>query len=239
MLKDRLQRTQALLGREGAAKVCGASVMVIGCGAVGGYALEMIARLGFGKIYVVDFDVFEESNMNRQILAVTETIGRKKCAVAKERVLSINPEAQVIALDMKVGADNLDFILQERPDFVIDAIDDVKAKAALVKFLTDHNIRAVSAMGAALKTKPELLRAVTLDKTEGCPLAKKLREMLRGCGCDLKKVHCVYSNEPVKICKDENGNNVLGSLPMVPAAMGAMLATEILNRCLEASPELL
>lgn len=233
MLNERLKRTIALLGEEKARKISNASVMVIGCGAVGGYALEMIARLGFGKIWVVDFDVFEESNINRQILAVSQTLGRKKCEVAKERVLSINPSAEVVALDMKIVEDNLAFILSEKPDFVIDAIDDVKAKAALIKFLVENEIKAVSAMGAALKTKPELLRVATLDKTEGCHLAKKLREMLRQEKCALKKVRCVYSSEAVKICKDEAGNNILGSLPMVPAAMGTMLASEILAQCLE------
>lgn len=233
MLKERLQRTIALLGEEKAGKISAASVMVIGCGAVGGYALEMISRLGFGKIWTVDFDVFEESNINRQILAVSETIGRKKCEVAKKRVLSINPLANVEAVDMKITTDNLGFILNEKPDFVIDAIDDVQAKAALIKFLADNNIKAVSAMGAALKTKPELLRTATLDKTEGCHLAKKLRDILRHQGCDLKKVRCVYSAEPVKICKDAEGNNILGSLPMVPAAMGTMLAAEVLACCLE------
>lgn len=231
MLNERLQRTTALLGKEKAAKVCQASVMVIGCGAVGGYALEMIARLGFGKIWTVDFDTFEESNINRQILALTETIGRKKCEVARERVLSINPEAEVAATDMRIAPDTLGFILNAKPDFVIDAIDDVPAKAALIKFLAENNIKAVSAMGAALKTKPELLRAATLDKTEGCPLAKKLREILRREKCNLQKVRCVYSAEPVKICKDADGNNILGSLPMVPAAMGAMLAAEVLRMC--------
>lgn len=231
MLNERLQRTIALLGEEKAEKIRTASVMVIGCGAVGGYALEMIARLGFGKIYVVDFDTFEESNVNRQILALSETIGRKKCEVAKERILSINPVAEVVAFDMKIAADNLAFILREKPDFVIDAIDDVQAKAALIKFLADNNIKAVSAMGAALKTKPELLRAGTLDKTTGCHLAKKLRDMLRHQGCDLKKIRCVYSPEAVKICKDEAGNNILGSLPMVPAAMGTMLASEVFKLC--------
>ncbi len=235
MLNKRLQRTTALLGKEKAAKVCQASVMVIGCGAVGGYALEMVARLGFGKIWTVDFDTFEESNVNRQILAVTETIGRKKCDVAKERVQSINPEAEVMAVDMKITADTLDFILTAKPDFVIDAIDDVPAKVALIKFLADNNIKAVSAMGAALKTKPELLHTATLDKTAGCALAKKLRDMLRKEGCALSKVRCVYSAEPVKICKDADGNNILGSLPMVPAAMGAMLAAEILQMCIAES----
>lgn len=231
MLSERLNRTTALLGKDKVVKIRGASVMVIGCGAVGGYALEMVARLGFGKIWAVDFDVFEESNVNRQILAVTETIGRKKCEVAKERIMAINPEAEAVAVDMKISTDNLGFILREKPDFVIDAIDDVPAKAAMIKFLTDNGVAAVSAMGAALKTRPELLRVAALDKTEGCHLAKKLREMLRHGGCDLKKVRCVYSGEAVKICKDENGNNILGSLPMVPAAMGAMLAAEALRFC--------
>lgn len=231
MLNERLQRTIALLGKDKADKIRHTSVMIIGCGAVGGYALEMIARLGFGKIWAVDFDVFEESNINRQILALTETIGRKKCEVAKERALAINPAADITAVDMKITPANLDFILKEKPDFVIDAIDDVTAKAALIKFLADNDIPAVSAMGAALKTKPELLRTATLNKTEGCHLAKKLRDILRRENCDLKKVHCVYSAETVKICKDENGNNILGSLPMVPAAMGIQLAAEVLQQC--------
>lgn len=233
MLEERLKRTIALLGKEKAEKIFQSSVMVIGCGAVGGYALEMVARLGFGKIWVVDFDVFEESNINRQILALTTSIGRLKCEVAKERVLAINPEAKVIALNMKVAEDNLDFIAKENPDFVIDAIDDVKAKVALIKYLSCHQIKAVSAMGAALKTEPQCLHVATLDKTKGCHLAKKMRDMLKQQGVDLHRVRCVYSDEAVKICKDEYGNNILGSLPMVPMAMGSMLATEIFKRCCE------
>ena len=232
-LDERFTRTIALLGKEKAQRVFNTSVMIIGCGAVGGYALEMIARLGFKKIFVVDFDTFEPSNLNRQILATTQTIGLKKCLVAKERVLSINPDAEIVALDMKVAADNLSFILQEQPDFVIDAIDDVAAKAALLAFLAEHDISVVSAMGAALKTKPELLKTTTLDKTQGCHLAKKLREILRKQQVDLRKIHCVYSPENVKICKDENGQNVLGSLPIVPAVMGTMLASFVLHKVLE------
>ena len=231
-LRDKLQRTIALLGEEKAAKVFNASVMVIGCGAVGGYALEMIARLGFGKIWAVDFDVFEASNINRQILATTETIGRQKCEVACERVAAINPDAAGVALNMRIEPGQLDFIDEAKPDFVIDAIDDVPAKTALAAFLVRKDIRFVSAMGAALKTRPELLRVAALDKTEGCALAKKMRENLRREDVDLRRVRCVYSPEKVKICKDEAGNNILGSLPMVPAAMGSLLAAEILRQVL-------
>lgn len=228
MLNERLKRTVALLGEEKAARVFEASVMVIGCGAVGGYVLEMVARLGFKKIWAVDFDVFEESNINRQILATVATLGQKKCDVARERALLINPDAEVIAIDKRVVEGEFDFILEAKPDFVIDAIDDVAGKCALIKFLACHQIRFVSAMGAALKTKPEMLKAASLDKTEGCHLAKKVRDILRHQGVDLKGVRCVYSPEAVKICKDEAGNNILGSLPMVPAMMGTMLAGEVL-----------
>lgn len=234
MLESRLNRTIALIGKDKMDKVSSSSVMVIGCGAVGGYALEMIARLGFGKIMVVDFDVFEESNINRQILALSSTLNMKKVDVAKKRVWDINAEAEVIALDKKITKDNLDFILEYKPDYVIDAIDDVVAKCELLEFLVNNNIEFVSAMGAGLKTKPEMLKAAKLDKTQGCNLAKKIRDILRVKRVDLKQVECVYSDESVKICKDENGNNILGSLPIVPAVMGVMLANLILKKCIGA-----
>lgn len=144
-LEERLQRTIALLGKEKAERVFGASVMVIGCGAVGGYALEMVARLGFGKIRAVDFDRFEASNINRQILATISTIGCKKCEAACERVREINPDAEVRGLDIRITADNLDFIRNENPDVVIDAIDDVQAKCSLAAFLARNSICFVSA----------------------------------------------------------------------------------------------
>lgn len=221
---ERFCRTISLLGKDKALKLANAKVMIIGCGAVGGYALECVARLGINNIVAVDFDCFEMSNINRQILALDSTIGKKKSEVAKERILAINPNANVKAFDLKVDASNLDFILDEKPDFVIDAIDDVVAKCDLIEFMVNCNIKFVSAMGAALKYKPELLKIATLDKTSCCRLAKKLRDILAKRGVNLKQVNCVYSTEAVKICKDVMGNNVLGSLVMVPMAMGAELA---------------
>ena len=224
MMEELFARTISFLGKDKASKLVDTKVMVIGCGAVGGYALECIARLGVGNIVVVDFDCFENSNINRQILALDTTIGKKKCNVAKERVLAINPNANVKAFDLKIDNAHLDFISQEKPDYVIDAIDDVVAKCDLIEYLVKHNVKFVSAMGAALKFKPELLKISTLDKTSSCRLAKKLRDILSKRNVDLKKVNCVYSSEAVKVCKDEFGNNVLGSLVMVPMAMGANLA---------------
>jgi tRNA A37 threonylcarbamoyladenosine dehydratase len=229
MNEERFARTISLLGKDKALRLSNAKVMVIGCGAVGGYALECIARLGVSNIVVVDFDCFENSNINRQILAIDSTLGSKKCDVAKERVLAINPDADVKAFDLKIDDKHLDFISQEKPDYVIDAIDDVVAKCDLIEYLVAHDIKFISAQGAALKFKPELLKISTLDKTSCCRLAKKLRDILSKRGVDLKKVNCVYSTETVKVCKDEFGNNVLGSLVMVPMAMGAELAYFVFN----------
>lgn len=227
MLEERLERSIAILGKEKFEKLVNSSVMIIGVGAVGGYALEMVARLGVKNIMVVDFDVFEKSNINRQILANVDTIGKKKVNVAFDRVIKINPDANIKAIDLKLEPQNLDFILRENPSFVIDAIDDVKAKGALIEFLVKNEIKFVSAMGAALKFKPELLKISTLDKTTNCHLAKKLRDILRKNSVNLKKVGVVFSTEDAKNVKDDNGNNVLGSLALVPMSMGAMLASKM------------
>ncbi len=229
MLEERLERSIAILGKEKFDKLVNSSVMIIGVGAVGGYALEMVTRLGIKNITVVDFDCFEKSNINRQILANIDTIGLKKIDVAVERINKINPDAKVKAIDLKLCADNLEFILDCKPCFVIDAIDDLKAKAGVIEFLLKNEIKFISAMGAALKFKPELLKISTLDKTTNCHLAKKLREMLRKNGVNLKKVDVVFSTEEVHAIKDSKGNNVLGSLALVPMGMGALLVSKMFD----------
>ena len=120
---DRLTRTRMLLGDEGLSRLQNAAVMVVGLGAVGGYALEALARSGIGRLVLVDFDVFDESNINRQILALTSTVGQKKTEVARRRVLDINPDCIVETRDMFVNADTLPQLLDIPVDFVVDAID--------------------------------------------------------------------------------------------------------------------
>jgi tRNA A37 threonylcarbamoyladenosine dehydratase len=233
MLEERLTRTIALLGKQKANTLFSSTVMIIGLGAVGGYALEMLARLGISNLILVDFDTFETSNINRQILALTDTINQKKCDIAKERVLKINPDCNVIALDIKLTPSNLDFIKNYKPDFIIDAIDDISAKTSLIEYLVNNEIPFISAMGAALKFNPELLKTTTLDQTSACHLAKKLRENLRKKNVPLKKVPVVFSTEPSHIIKDENNQNILGSLPLVPMAMGASLAHFALKKIIK------
>lgn len=217
------KRCIALIGEDNFNIIHNAKVMVIGLGAVGGYALESIVRTGVNNIVVVDFDVFEASNLNRQILATINSLGLKKCDEAKKRILEINPSANVKVYDLKIKEDILSFIKEENPNFVIDAIDDVVAKCDLIEFLVNNNIGFVSAMGAALKFDPTLIKDCTLDKTDNCHLAKKVRGIMKKKGVDLNKVNVVYSKEASKIVKDECGNNVLGSVCFVPMAMGAKL----------------
>ena len=172
MISNRFMRTRALIGNEAMNKLEGSTVMIVGVGAVGGYALEAMARSGVGKLILVDFDSFDETNINRQILALTSTIGKKKTQVAKERVEQINPDCKVVALDMFVDKNNVNELISMKPDFVIDAIDSIKPKCELIKMLVDNNVDFISSMGAALKTDTDTIKIAKLNQTQKCILPK-------------------------------------------------------------------
>ncbi len=239
-IPQRLMRTGLLVGEEGIKKLQNARVMIIGVGAVGGYALEAIARAGIGHITVVDFDVFDESNINRQILALTSTIGRKKVEVAAERIKQINPDCQVEMKDMFVGASTLPSLLTGEFDMVIDAIDSLNAKCNLIEELNKRKIPFISSMGAALRTETSCIKVSTLDKTKNCGLSRLLRQRLRRRGVDIKQIKCVYSdeanNEQRKTACVVNENpserNTLGSLPTITAIFGLTIANEVIKTLL-------
>lgn len=233
MLAQQHQRTIALIGKENHELLTTSTIMIIGLGAVGGYALECLTRIGVKNLIVVDFDTFDPTNLNRQILATHQTLNQKKTLSALERIKNINPNATPTALDIKLTVDNLNFIKEHSPDFVIDAIDDLKAKTSLIEFLHTNNIAFISALGAALKYNPELLTTTTLNKTSNCPLAKKLRSLLRLNNLPLNEINVVYSTEQTTTPKDQNNPPVLGSLPFVPMAMGAHLAHYALKTLIE------
>lgn len=236
-ISPRLMRTGLLLGAQGIEHLQQATVMVVGVGAVGGYALEAIARSGVGHLILVDFDVFDETNINRQILALGSTVGRKKIEVAKERVLDINPDCKVEVRDVFVNSDTLPTLLAEKVDFVIDAIDSLNSKCCLIEALQARGIPFISSMGAALRTDTSFIKLGSLDKTKNCGLAKHLRQRLRRRGVDIKKVRCVYSDEPaderrkqaVVANDDPEKRNVLGSLPTITAIFGLMIANEAIK----------
>ena len=242
MDKSRFVRTRALLGEEAMQKIYASTVMVIGCGAVGGYVIEALARSGVGKIIVVDFDVFDISNINRQILALTSTIGRKKAEVAKERILEINPACDVVIKEMFVKSENVDELLEMKPDFIIDAIDSLNPKCCLIEALVKAEIPFISSMGAARKTDPFLIRFDRLNKTKVCPLARFIRKRLNRRGVDISKVNCVYSIEEANQtdysafgedfdATDESIQRLpLGSLPTITATFGLIIANEVIKR---------
>lgn len=232
----RLMRTKLLLGEEGIAKLQHACVMIIGLGAVGGYALEGIARSGVGKLILVDFDRFDETNINRQILALSSTIGRKKAEVAAERVREINPTCEVVVKDIFVDSDNVQQLLEMKPDFVVDAIDSLSAKCGLIEALSNSGIPFISSMGAALKTDTSRIKLAKLNQTKNCGLSRQLRQRLKRRGVDLTKITCVYSDEQVVLPETaiiqtaEGERNILGSLPTVTAIFGLTIAGEVIKQ---------
>ncbi len=241
MENSRFMRIEALLGEENFKRLQNSSVMIVGLGAVGGYVLEALARSGIGHLILVDFDKVEESNINRQILALGSTIGQKKSELAAKRVKDINPDCKVEVRDMFVNAETLPELLEQKVDMVVDAIDSLNPKCGLMQALTEKQIPFISSMGAALKTDTTSIKLQTLDKTKNCPLAKFIRKRLKHRGCDLHKIWCVSSDEVVSVPesalfmedKPSDGGrqrHTMGSLPTVTSIFGLTIANEVILR---------
>ncbi len=227
-------RTQILIGEEGTRKLKASSAIVCGAGAVGGYALEGLIRAGVGRIRVVDGDVFSESNLNRQVLCTTQTVGRKKAEVACERARLINPDIDIEGLELFITSETVPKILEGEWDILVDAIDTIGNKAELLKAASASGIRTFSSMGAAMHLDTTAVRIGPLKKTSVCPMAARLRKELRD--VDTGNITCVYSVEQLSLKpseRDEHGKSVLGSLPTVPAVFGMTLANEAIKYLLQ------
>ena len=175
-MPDRLHRCRLLLGEEKLAKLQHATVMVVGCGAVGSFAIDALARSGVGHIILVDFDRVEETNINRQMFATKNTLGHKKTNIAHEHIAAISPDILVTEMDVFFDKNTT---LDVRPDFVIDAIDTIQSKIALYEWCTKNKVPFISSMGAARKTDPASIKIAKLSKTYACPLAKQIRKLVR------------------------------------------------------------
>lgn len=233
-------RTKLLLGNEKTKKIFNSKVAVIGLGAVGSFAVEVLARIGVGNLILVDFDVVQKSNINRQLFALHSTINNKKTEIAKKRVLDINPNCNVKTFDTFVNADTIESIFSDIPDIVIDAIDSYNPKLKLLEYCYKNNIKIISSMGAALKTDPFSIKYADLFETHHCKLAERLRGDLRQLGI-YKGIHCVFSEQPPQIkpiplsLKEghkygkNGGPKILGSTPVVTGIFGILLA----NRAIE------
>ena len=191
--------------------------MVVGCGAVGSFAIEALARSGVGHLVVVDFDKIEESNINRQLFALTSTVGTPKVSVAAARVRDINPDAVVDAFDMFFDDAHAPDVA---PDFVIDAIDSVPSKIALAAWCQARNIPFISSMGAARKTDIAQIKIGRLSKTTVCPLAAKIRRLVRN--ARMPDYPVVYSTQVAN--SNLGPDNTFGSMITITGTFGLMCA---------------
>ena len=243
-MRENLQRTALLLGEENIKKLRRARVIVFGLGGVGGYVVEALARSGIGALELVDDDVVSPSNLNRQILATRDTIGQPKAELAAARVRAIDPEIEVVThrtFYLPETAEQFDFT---KVDYVVDAIDTVTGKLALVERARAAGAPIISAMGAGNKLDPTALRVADISETSVCPLARTMRKELKKRGIESLKV--VYSTEkPQPGGPAETGDPAdaarggvssrratPGSAVFVPAAMGLAIAAEVVrNLC--------
>lgn len=237
-------RTELLLGEEALARLRTARVAVFGLGGVGGYAVEALARAGVGALRLVDHDVVSPSNMNRQLFALRSTLGQPKVDVARARVLDINPDCEVDARRTFINADSLPELLEGDLDVVVDAIDSVSCKVALLHAAHARGAFTVSSMGAGGRLASAHAHVADLSRTRMCPLAAIIRKKLRKLGVH-KGIRCVYSLEPADNKREPNPldhvphvgpgreRRPLGTISYMPALFGLRVAEEALGRLLK------
>ena len=228
---DNFNREIMLIGQDNFNKLKNSHIIVFGLGGVGGYAVEMLARLGVGKIDIVDNDTVSNTNLNRQIIALNNTIGKYKTDLFEERIKEINKDCIVTKYTMFYDENTKDKIDLSKYDYVIDAIDSVKSKLDLIIYCINNNINIISSMGMGNRIDPSLVKITDISKTEYDPLSKIIRKKLRENKINHLKV--VYSSEkPINIIYDINAekkgsNYAPGSISLVPSTAGIMLASEV------------
>ena len=229
-----LERTELLLGEEKLNILKNANVLVVGVGGVGAYAAEMIVRAGVGRMTIADADKVSETNINRQLVALHSTIGREKCDILADRLRDINPDLQLTVVNRFIKDDETDTLLDSSNfDYVVDAIDTLSPKLALIKGAMDRGIRIVSSMGAGAKTDPTLMEIKDIAKTHHCPLAHMLRKRLHKIGIK-RGFWAVFSPEPVRegamiLCEEQNKKSNVGTISYIPALFGIGCASVVIR----------
>ena len=222
-----LDKSIQLLGEDNIKSLADKRVLVIGLGGVGGTAIEALARSGIKKFVLIDFDVVDESNLNRQILYTKADVGRKKVDVAKERLLKINDEFEIEIFNTKIEENTLNELVLDKVDFVIDAIDYIPGKLHIIEYSNKNKIPFVTSLGMGNRLNPEDVCITKLNKTENDPLAKKLRYEVKQKGLDLKEVNVVFSKE-IPLIKSPKP----ASMMMVPSTAGLIIAKYVLSTIL-------
>ncbi len=233
-MANEFSRTELLIGEEGLHRLRKSTVMVLGVGGVGSHCIEALARSGAGRLILVDNDTVSLTNINRQSIAYHSTIGQYKTQVMKERIRDICPQTEVVTHEMFVLPENMDTLFEERPDYIVDAIDTVTAKLALVERAKADEIPIISCMGTGNKLHAEMFEITDISKTSVCPLCKVMRKELKARGIFHLKV--LYSKEkPVDISGRDSGEekgqrrSIPGSVSFVPPVAGLLIAGEVIR----------
>ena len=230
-----LNRTEALIGKESLKKLQNSNIIVFGLGGVGSYVVEGLVRAGIQSICIIDKDIVDITNINRQLIADTKTIGKNKVDVQEERILKINPNAHVYKIKEFVNKDNLEEIIEKiimlqnivTINYVVDAIDTVSSKLEIIKYCNEHNIKIISCMGTGNKLDASKFEITDISKTSVCPLAKIIRKELKKLNIPHLKV--LYSNEePIK-----TNTTSPASISFVPSVAGLLIAGEVVKDVLE------
>ena len=231
-MSDWQERTKLLLSKEAVEKLRDAHVAVFGIGGVGGYVTEALARSGIGQFTLIDNDTVSLSNINRQIVATVEQVGRYKTEVMKERILSINPKAQVKTFEcFYLPGTEADFFPLSQYSYVVDAIDTVSAKIDLAVQADEEGFSLISSMGTGNKLDPTLFQVADIYQTKVCPLAKVMRKELKV--RSVKKLKVVYSEEipltPLVQMQEGSRRSIPGSISFVPSVAGLIIAGEVIK----------
>jgi tRNA A37 threonylcarbamoyladenosine dehydratase len=227
---DWLERTELLLKEEGVKNLNKANVLVVGLGGVGSYAAEFMARVGIGKMTIIDGDEVDETNINRQLVALTTTIGQSKCDIMSQRIHQINPEIELTVVNEFLNPERMDEVVAGGFDYVLDCIDSIRPKVTLIKVCSRRKIKLVSSMGAGGKLDPTKLEITNINKTYNCKMARYVRKQLKKDGVN-RKFKAVFSSEvqdeaSLKLTDGSNfKKSFYGTISYMPALFGCAVAS--------------
>lgn len=218
----RFLRLEKLITKEKVDLLKNKSILVLGCGGVGGYVVESLARCGVGRLIIVDKDVVDETNINRQIIALDSTLGKKKVDVFKDRLKDINSHLEVISIDKFINEDNIIELFNYDIDYFIDACDTISTKKSVIRTCLDKKINFISSMGTGNRMDPSKLEITTLDKTKNDPIAKILRKYVKEEHINKKIIVLCSTEVPIKV-------DGVGSNAFVPCSAGLLIASYVIR----------
>ncbi len=236
-IPPQFERTQILLGDEGVEQLRSKHVFIAGLGGVGSYCAEAMARAGIGRLTLMDHDVVAVSNINRQLPALLSTVGQSKAELMRARIADINPDCVVTLIKTFLGRENVHELVPNDCDYVIDCIDSMSCKVALVSYSVQAGMQVASSMGAGNKLDPSRIRVDDISKTNVCPLAREMRKHLRDLGIK-QGVLTVYTDEnprptlPPQPVDRGRPRSVNGTISYMPPIFGFMLAGAVINKLL-------